>query len=203
MTRWFRRALITAPFIFAICNRPAFAFSTPLRIASGDIPATCVSCTPVTDTPTAATPITAMRIPSTGGYVIVHATMPRETTSPIITTILTRLIPTSTSGNICDRVCYGVVSPGQTVDAADLTACNLTTADPVLTQWDTMVTDFASSGITPRDTSGSPCTVGGALGPTNCQAGELYIKVERIAVGSCASGSAADVDYLSVIPIFQ
>jgi hypothetical protein len=176
--------------------RPAWAFSTTLRVAGAD-QQVCSGCGTVTEN-AGGKKMTVKQIPSTGGSVIVWSRMPDEISTANIHVEMTRFTPeVSDGGNFCELVCAGIIRDGQPLSGLNLLNCfPVQTGALVEPQWNMMEEVFGNIAvIDPLDTNGDTCS----SNLSTCKGSVLGVLLFRLASGSCVpTGSANLIDYYSL-----
>lgn len=190
---------VVLAFLFGATAAHAQAIGDTMQVAAGNINASyCSGCSPeIEDVGGILWPM--MEIPSSGGVVYLGPwRIPNSATSPNISLTWSRVcVDGSCSGNVCDNICCGAIGPNVSLAGANLASCTATTSDTIGAQWVTTPAYILGTTLVPNDTSGSPCS------GTGCNGYEIECQLQRVAVGSCASGSSNTIGYTTVMRGFQ
>jgi len=188
-----KRTIAAALLVLGLLAPRAQAWDLYLRAAAAD---------PIVTSSKVYTPSIAMTTlvidgGGAGGIAVLHTTMPRTATSPIIIPRLTR-VPSAAvpSGTSCDRICAVVAQAGTSIANANTNTCNSTIqANDQLAgtaQWTVLTTDFL--GLVPSTvTAAGQHNCGAVGGPTECNGGELYLFIMR--GGGCAQPGFGELNY--------
>lgn len=167
----------------------AQAFSERFSWASAQTDV-CAGCGRRTSTPPSGVPFEVFRIGSGGGDIVYHSKVPREVTAwPMGVTSNWFSEAVSPSGNVCVKICAGVVMPGASFDALNLSACTSTNSAAQGAQWENNVSFIFTTPLTPKDTTGAACAT------TACNGGDLFVSLQRIVGGGCSGASTDNVEF--------
>jgi hypothetical protein len=192
------------PFVLtALVATQAMAFEHTFPWAAAESSASlCPGCSRrlMTGAGVALTPV--YRIPSGGGALIYHTKVPRDVTDwPMGVTINFTSEAASPSGNACFRICAAVVTLGQEFNLMDSllldSACTSTASVALGTQYQNQSAFPFATPLTPKDVTGAACS------GTACNGGDLYVRLTRVASGSCTGGSTDNIEAITGTLLYQ
>ena len=103
------------------------------------------------------------------------------------------------TGNVCVKVCAGVVMPGQLFTPLNL-ECTTTVSTAMSAQWESNVSFIFDTPLTPTDNA-SPTPA--ACAGTSCNKGDFFAVLHRIVPGGCTGSSSNNVEFDMGELIFQ